>query len=102
MRRMSPIDFRSFDALTFDCYGTLIDWESGILAALRPIIENHHREVSDEKLLELYGSIEVQAEAGEYRSYRRILQYVTQRIASRLSFALYEGEIDALPNSLKD
>ena len=36
MRAMSSIDFSAFDALTFDCYGTLIDWEAGILAALRP------------------------------------------------------------------
>jgi 2-haloacid dehalogenase len=95
-------NFKQFECLTFDCYGTLIDWETGILAALRPIIANHHREVSDEKVLEMYGSIELQAEAGEYRSYRHILQFATQRIASRLSFALHEGEIDALPNSLKD
>ena len=30
------LDFERFSHLTFDCYGTLIDWESGILAALRP------------------------------------------------------------------
>ena len=43
MPRMSPIDFRSFDALTFDCYGTLIDWESGLLAALRPFAPRRRR-----------------------------------------------------------
>ena len=31
----------AFDALTFDCYGTLIDWETGILTALRPVLEAH-------------------------------------------------------------
>jgi len=31
--------FDRFDALTFDCYGTLIDWESGLLAALRPVLD---------------------------------------------------------------
>ena len=35
---MSSIDFNNYDALTFDCYGTLIDWEAGILNALRPVI----------------------------------------------------------------
>ena len=34
---MTAIDFSRFDVLTFDCYGTLIDWEAGILAALRGI-----------------------------------------------------------------
>lgn len=95
-------DFSQFECLTFDCYGTLIDWESGILAALKPILETHHRNMSDDSILELYGSLEAQAESGEYRSYRQILQFVTQRIASRMSFALYENEISALPDSLKN
>ena len=95
------LDFSQFECLTFDCYGTLIDWETGILSALKPILAAHNRELSDEKLLELYGTIEAQAEGGEYRSYRKILQFVMQRIGSRHSFALHENEINALPDSLK-
>ena len=34
----TEIDYSAFDALTFDCYGTLIDWESGIIAALQPLL----------------------------------------------------------------
>ncbi len=93
-------DFSKFECLTFDCYGTLINWETGILAALKPLLAAHNRELGDQKLLELYGNLEAQAEAGEYRSYRQILRFVTQRIGSRLSFALHENEIDTLPNSL--
>ena len=37
----APIDFDAFDVLTFDCYGTLIDWETGLLAAMRPVVEAH-------------------------------------------------------------
>jgi FMN phosphatase YigB (HAD superfamily) len=33
------LDLRRFDVITFDCYGTLIDWETGILDALRPLRE---------------------------------------------------------------
>lgn len=95
-------DFSRFECLTFDCYGTLIDWETGILSALKPILANHHRDVPDNTLLELYGAFESQIESGEYMSYRHVLQRVTQRLAARLSFPLYDGEIDALPNSLKD
>ena len=96
------LDFSRFECLTFDCYGTLIDWEAGILTALKPLVSNHHRDLSDEALLELYGNFESQIESGEYMSYRHVLQRVTQRLAARLSFPLYEGEIDALPNSLKN
>ena len=94
--------FSEFVCLTFDCYGTLIDWESGILSALKPLLAEHGREMRDDALLEMYGKFEAQAEAGEYRRYRDILRFVTQRIASRLSFALHEQEIDLLPNSLKN
>ena len=37
------LDFTRFRVLTFDCYGTLIDWESGIFAVLRPILAAHNR-----------------------------------------------------------
>lgn len=94
------MDFSQFECLTFDCYGTLIDWETGILAALKPLLANHHRQLDDEKLLEMYGAAESQFEAGPYISYRHVLQRCAQRIAARLSFPLYEGEIDALPNSM--
>ena len=35
---MGAIDYTRFDAVTFDCYGTLIDWERGILNALQPVL----------------------------------------------------------------
>ncbi len=96
------MDFSRFECLTFDCYGTLVDWETGILKALKPILEGHHRQLSDEALLELYGTLEVQIESGEYLPYRLVLQRVTQRLGARLSFPLYEGEAAALADSLKN
>ena len=51
---MSEIDFSGFDALTFDCYGTLIDWERGILNALQPVLAPQAIETGEEELLERY------------------------------------------------
>ena len=96
------MDFSRFECLTFDCYGTLIDWETGILTALKPILEGHHRQLSDDALLELYGTLEAQIESGDYLPYRLVLQRVTQRLGARLSFPLYEGEATALADSLKN
>jgi 2-haloacid dehalogenase len=96
------INFSQYECLTFDCYGTLIDWETGILNALKPILEGHHRSLSDEGILELYGALEAQVEAGEFLPYRLVLQRVTQRLGARLSFPLYEGEATALAESLKN
>ena len=51
-----------FTTLTFDCYGTLIDWESGILNELKPWTTSHGIEVSDDALLEAFGDAEARSE----------------------------------------
>lgn len=56
--------FASIRLITFDCYGTLIDWESGMLAALRPLFSRDSHTVSDLQILELYGEIEAELESG--------------------------------------
>ena len=38
IQTMTDLAYGAFDALTFDCYGTLIDWEAGILAGLRRVL----------------------------------------------------------------
>jgi 2-haloacid dehalogenase len=69
----AAIDYGHFDALTFDCYGTLIDWETGILAGLRRSLGDHAAGVSDDELLERYARAEAALEAGPYLRYREIL-----------------------------
>jgi 2-haloacid dehalogenase len=70
---MTEIDFSSIEALTFDCYGTLIDWERGILNALQPVFAPHAIEAEEDELLECYAKHEAALEAGEYLAYREIL-----------------------------
>ena len=94
------LDFSQFECLTFDCYGTLIDWESGILGAIRPILEAHHRKLSDDGILELYAALESEEESGEYRKYREVLQRVMWKMAARIVLPLTEADLNALPNSL--
>jgi 2-haloacid dehalogenase len=67
------IDFGRFEALTFDCYGTLIDWETGIVAGLRRALGDLPITPSDDELLERFGRAESSAEAGPYLRYREIL-----------------------------
>ncbi len=52
-----------FEALSFDCYGTLVDWDAGISAVLLPWAAKHGLEVSAEKLLGLYAEQEARVEA---------------------------------------
>jgi hypothetical protein len=67
------LDFDRFDALTFDCYGTLIDWETGLLEALRPILGAHGASLPDDELLEAFARHESEIEAGPFRRYREVL-----------------------------
>jgi 2-haloacid dehalogenase len=94
------LNFMDFRVLSFDCYGTLIDWESGILGAMRPILAAHHKSLPDSALLELYGELEAQAEEGEFRRYREVLQAVVRAFGERLGFTPAGAEISSLPDSL--
>ena len=92
--------FSRFTHLTFDCYGTLIDWETGILDALRPVVARHGQTVDDARLLALYAAHEARIEAGPYRPYRDVLREVARGIADELGFAATSEEMEALPASV--
>jgi 2-haloacid dehalogenase len=82
-----PLDYSRFEALTFDCYGTLIDWETGILAAMRPSLALLGTEPSDDALLEAFGRAEAKAEAGPYRRYREVLATCLEDVCAAYGFA---------------
>lgn len=94
------LDLTRFKVLTFDCYGTMIDWESGIFSALRPILAAHGKKITDSALLELYSELELSAEQGEFLSYRDVLQSVVRGLGVRLGFLPTDAEVRSLPESL--
>jgi 2-haloacid dehalogenase len=93
------LDFSRYRFLTFDCYGTLIDWETGILSALRPILQNHNKSTADERVLQLYGDLELQAEQ-PYQPYVNVLRAVVRGFGQELGFQPSQHEQDSLPASL--
>lgn len=94
------LDLRNFDVITFDCYGTLIDWESGILAALAPFREAGNLTVGDDALLASYARLESMLEEGEYSRYREVLRGVMRGLGTRYSVPEPRVNIDALADSL--
>jgi 2-haloacid dehalogenase len=94
------LDFTRFKVLTFDCYGTMIDWETGIFSALRPILARHERKITDCEVLDLYSELEASAEQGEFRRYRDVLQSVVRGFGERLGFSPTDAEVRSLPESL--
>jgi 2-haloacid dehalogenase len=83
---------------TFDCYGTLIDWNAGIEGELERLfgVEDAPR------LLERYHELEPAVQAEAYRSYGEVLTLTLMRLAEVESLAIPEGETDALARSLPD
>ena len=87
-------DVTNFNTLTFDCYGTLIDWERGIHAELRPWLDRHgRRDLDDNTLLETFGMIEAACEAETPgKLYPEILAEVLRRLADKWSIKATAAE----------
>jgi 2-haloacid dehalogenase len=77
-----PLDLTQFDALTFDCYGTLIDWERGILAAVHAALPD--ATADDESILVAFARHEAAIEAGPYLPYRTVLERTLRALAGEV------------------
>ena len=94
------IDSSRYEVLTFDCYGTLIDWETGILGALTPVLSNHGIELGGAEILRRYAEAEAEIESGPYLPYRDVLAQVVRKLGEGLGFEPAGSEIDSLADSL--
>ncbi len=94
------LDFTRFEILTFDCYGTLINWEAGILLALHRLLSAHGKKIDDATILKLYGDFEQRSEEGAFRPYREVLESVVRQFATEFRFTPSAEEVRLLPDSL--
>ena len=81
------IDYDAYDALTFDCYGTLIDWETGILNGLKAALGSGIDSESDEQLLARFAHHEHAAEV-PYKNYREVLGLTSRMLAGELGLEI--------------
>jgi 2-haloacid dehalogenase len=96
------LNFNDFEVLTFDCYGTLIDWEAGISEALHPVWANHHIDMTADKRLELFGVLESEVERGPYHQYKTVLRMVLEGMGARLGFAPTIDELKHFSESVRE
>jgi 2-haloalkanoic acid dehalogenase type II len=90
-----------FTTLTFDCYGTLIDWERGILAELRPWVDRAGKTLDDNLLLEAFGTLEAAVEAEmPSKPYPQILEEVHRRLAAQWGIEAKPEEAAAFGQSV--
>ncbi len=94
------MDFQGFEAVTFDCYGTLIDWERGILDTLRSLLSPRGVDRSDDELLELFARLEAEIEAGPFRRYREVLARVFAGFGEALGFESTADERETFARSV--
>ena len=99
---MTTLDFGDFDVLTFDCYGTLIDWEAGLLTALRPPLAAHRVEVDDDAALQAFARHESEIEGGPYKRYREVLGEVLTRMLGEAGETPSREEVAAFGGSVAD
>lgn len=92
----------NIELISFDCYGTLVDWESGILKSLGQILRQHSKNLSDEEILALYAELEPACEKGAFKPYREVLNEVVRQLGKRLNFVPSQDEIHSLAEGLKD
>lgn len=91
------LDYRRFEALTFDCYGTLIDWETGLIDAFSSALSGRH---DPEDLLVRFARHETRLEGGPYLRYRDVLAQALRAVAGELDAAPSEAQIAAFAESV--
>jgi 2-haloacid dehalogenase len=96
------IDGNRYDAITFDCYGTLIDWEAGLMRFIQPLLESHDAHAVPSFLLDFYGRTEAKLQSGTYRPYREILEGVLIALGERLGLHPSADALAEFPNSVGD
>jgi 2-haloalkanoic acid dehalogenase type II len=92
---------RNYDVITFDCYGTLIDWESGIGAWFEENAAADRIAIGRSEALAAYAETEPAVEAETFRAYREVLTETVRRVAKRFGWtpapARARGLADSLP-----
>ncbi|MHB8577155.1 MAG: HAD family hydrolase [Dehalococcoidia bacterium] len=91
-----------YEIITFDCYGTLIDWDGGIVAAFQTTAQADGIRLEAAAVLDAYHAVEPKVEAGPFRPYWEVLTETAWRVADRLGWQLpadHAGFLaDSVPN----
>lgn len=97
---MPQLDLSQFRVMTFDCYGTLIDWERGITRVLQRWARRNRLSLRDEELLEAFAASEAHQEQAGFRLYPDVLRAVHQDIGKRFRKPVSQADADALAESV--
>lgn len=91
---------RGYELLTFDCYGTLIDWAAGIRRAVEGVAAESGVPVDAGELYRAHARIEAEAQQPPWRGYREVLTEVLVGLGRELGFAAPAARRPALAESV--
>lgn len=94
------LDTDRLTTITFDCYGTLVDWEFGIVFALRAVLSNHGVGAKDPQIVDIFHRFHSEERARAYRPYKEVLADIVQKFADHFRFALEPGEMHAISQAV--
>lgn len=78
--------FKDKRYITFDCYGTLIDWEGGIRSAAKKLSDKNGFSLSLDGISDRYIKVELEVEAEQYRKYHEVLQLSAKKLFKQEGF----------------
>jgi 2-haloalkanoic acid dehalogenase type II len=90
----------SYDVITFDCYGTLIDWDQGILRAFAHAAAHEGAPIDPAWALEAYHAIEPAVQSEGFSSYRRVLAEAARRAAHQIGWSMRNETAEVFAASL--
>jgi len=94
-------DFSGIEWVSFDCYGTLVDWETGIPSAATDALASYGVDQTNAEILRLFAEVEPLVQSsGEFKTYRVVLREVMDMIGDRLNVRLADEHADCLAESL--
>jgi 2-haloacid dehalogenase len=92
--------FRNKKYITFDCYGTLIDWEGGIRNAVKKIADKNGFNINLDEISDKYIKVELEVEKEQYRKYHEVLALASKRLLKEEGVAISDDEALEFSNSI--
>jgi len=96
------MDFKQFEILSFDCYGTLIDWRSSVLKIIQPVLLEYSIDLTEKEAFHLFLEADKGIISNDYITYRDVLVRVMENIGKSLSLNLQEGDKSCLVDRFGD
>jgi 2-haloacid dehalogenase len=96
------INFHDFEVMTLGCFGTLIDWQKGLLSAMRPLYTSQGIVIGDKKIVRKFIQYESEITKKGYIPYKEVLKKVLIKIGHDNGFVPTIAEINTIVHSIKE